>query len=187
MRRLGAILAAALVLAAAAAAHAAGSPALEAYFGSYVGRAVERDSAGEVREERDIDIVIRPYKQGGFEIEWVNVTLVGGRRDVPGVKRRPAASLFVPSEDRDFFVESPGFNPFKLREDVTAMEGGAVRWAALDENGLHVYAFVVLEDGRYEMATYTRRLNETGIELEFERVVDGLPVRRLTGRAVRAD
>lgn len=166
---------------------AADVPVLENYFGAYVGRAVEVDGDGAGREERDIDIVIRPYKDGGFEIEWVNVTLVDGRRDVPGVKRRPAASLFIPAEDRDFFVESPEFNPFKLREDVTAMQGGAVRWAALDADGLHVYAFVVLEDGRYEMATYTRRLSDTGIELEFERVVDGEAVRRLTGRAVRAD
>lgn len=161
--------------------------ALERYFGAYVGRAVEQDGDGRVREERDIDIVISPYKRGGFQIEWVNVTLVDGRRDVPGVRRRPAESLFVPATNADFYVAAPEFNPFRVREDVTALAGDAVRWAALDARGLHVYAFVILEDGSYEMATYTRRLTETGLALEFERVLDGKVVRRMVGHAVRAD
>lgn len=161
--------------------------ALEQYFGAYVGRAVERDGDGVVREERDIDVVISPYKRGGFRIEWVNVTLVDGRRDVPGVRRRPSESLFVPAEQGSFYVAAPEFNPFRVREDVTALAGDAVRWAALDAAGLHVYAFVILEDGTYEMATYTRRLTETGLALEFERVLDGRVVRRMSGHAVRAE
>src|SRR5262249_22170185 len=121
------------------------------------------------------------------EIQWTNVTLVDGRRDVPGVRRRPAASIFVPAKDRGFFVESSGFNPFQLRDEVAPLKGDAIRWAALDREGLHVYVFVVLEDGRYEMQTYTRRLTDTGLELSFERVVDGKVERRMSGRAVRAE
>lgn len=165
----------------------ADGPPLERYYGAYVGRALELDGDGGRREERDIDIVISPYKRGGFRIEWVNVTLVDGRRDVPGVRRRPAESLFVPASDGEFFVAAPEFNPFRVREDVTALAGDAVRWAALDAGGLHVYAFVILGDGTYEMATYTRRLTETGLALEFERVLDGKVVRRMVGHAVRAD
>lgn len=163
------------------------TPTLEQYFGAYVGRAVEQDGDGRVREERDIDIVISPYKRGGFQIAWVNVTLVDGRRDVPGVRRRPAESLFVPADNGSFYVAAPEFNPFRVREDVTALAGDAVRWAALDAGGLHVYAFVILEDGSYEMATYTRRLTATGLALEFERVLDGKVVRRMVGHAVRAE
>jgi hypothetical protein len=32
-----------------------------------------------------MDIVIEPYHEDGFRIQWVNVTLVDGRRDLPGV------------------------------------------------------------------------------------------------------
>lgn len=85
------------------------------------------------------------------------------------------------------FVEAREFDPFRLKDDVQPMRGEPVRWAGLDEDGLHVNAFVLLEDGRYEMQIYTRRLTDIGLELEFERVVDGQPVRRMTGRAVRAD
>jgi hypothetical protein len=167
---------------------AAEPPALTDYFGAYVGRAIDRPlDGGGASEERDIDIVVSAYKEGGFRIDWTNVTLVDGRRDVPGVKRRPSSVIFVPTPDRGFFVEAEEFNPFKLRDDIQPLQGEAVRWAALDENGLHVNAFVLLEDGRYELQVYTRRLTETGLELEFERVVDGKPVRRMTGRAVRAD
>ncbi|HMR33418.1 MAG TPA: hypothetical protein PKA13_20895 [Geminicoccaceae bacterium] len=165
----------------------AGPPRLADYFGSYVGRAVERPQEGGAAEERDIDIVISPYKNDGFRIDWTNVTLVDGRRDVPGVKRRPSSVIFVPGDGKGLFVESREFDPFKLKDDVQAMQGEPVRWAGLDEDGLHVNAFVLLEDGRYEMQIYTRRLTEVGLDLTFERVVDGEPVRRMTGRAVRAD
>jgi hypothetical protein len=165
-------------------ARAADTPKLSDYFGSYVGRADETNGG---RELRDIDIVISPYQDGGFQIEWVNVTLVDGRRDVPGVKRRQSVAIFVPVKDRGYFVEAPAFNPFKLRDETQPLQGEAIRWAALDPDGLHVNAFVVLEDGRYELQTYTRTLTETGLELKFERVVDGKTERQLTGHAVRAD
>ena len=176
-----------LVLAAPGNALAAGTARLADYFGAYVGRAVDEPLDGGAKEERDIDIVISLYKKDGFRIDWTNVTLVDGRRDVPGVKRRPSSVIFVPGEQAGMFVESKEFNPFELRDDVQAMHGEAVRWAGLDEDGLHVNAFVLLEDGRYEMQIYTRRLTDIGLDLAFERVVDGKPVRRMTGRAVRAD
>lgn len=166
---------------------AAGQAKLADYFGSYVGRAVDRPLGDGPSEERDIDIVISPYKKDGFRIDWTNVTLVDGRRDVPGVKRRPSSVIFVPSDRRGMFVEAREFDPFRLKDDVQPMQGEPVRWAGLDEDGLHVNAFVLLEDGRYEMQIYTRRLTDIGLDLEFERVVDGQPVRRMTGRAVRAD
>ena len=183
MRRLG--LALLLLVGLAAPALAAG-PELGAYFGSFVGRALDASLDSGRKEERDIDIVISPYQKGGFRIDWTNVTLVDGRRDVPGVKRRPSSVIFVPSE-RGIFVESREFNPFKLKDDVQPMDGEAVRWAALDDDGLHVNSFVLLEDGRYELQIYARRLTDIGLDLEFERVVDGRAVRRMTGRAVRAD
>lgn len=186
MRRFPGLLVCCLVLLFATESSAA-APKLADYFGAFVGRAVESPLEGGPAEERDIDIVISGYKKDGFRIDWTNVTLVDGRRDVPGVKRRPSSVIFVPGDRPGVFVESTEFNPFKLRDDVQAMQGQPVRWAGIDDEGLHVNAFVLLEDGRYEMQVYTRRLTDVGMELEFERVVDGRVVRRMTGQAVRAD
>ncbi|HET6467540.1 MAG TPA: hypothetical protein VFG43_04090 [Geminicoccaceae bacterium] len=169
----------------AGAALAAGPGA--GYVGSFVGKAVDELVEAGKPEARDIDIVISPYKKDGLRIQWTNVTLVEGRRDVPGVKRRVSESLLVPADGKDFLVESPEQSPFRIKDEVDLMRGDAIRWAAFDENGMHVYSFVVLEDGRYELQTYTRRLTEEGLDLVFERTVEGKVVRRMTGKAVRAD
>jgi hypothetical protein len=174
----------ALMLALPAGAHAA---SLEPLFGTYVGVAEVEDIAqGDVRQ-RDMDIVIEPYKQGGFRIQWVNVTLVDGERAVPGVERRVQTVLFEPAPDRGFFVEAAENNPFREREETRPMRGDPVRWASLDDQGLHVYSFVVLEDGRYELQVYDRTLTDIGLDIRFQRIVDGAVVRQITGTTARAN
>jgi hypothetical protein len=134
-----------------------------------------------------MDIVIEPYKQGGFMINWVNVSLVDGKRAVPGVERRVQSVLFEPAQDRGFFVEVAENNPFREREQTRPMRGDPVRWASLDDQGLHVYSFVVLEDGRYELQTYDRRLTDIGLDIKFQRIVDGEVLREITGTTARAN
>ena len=163
----------------------ASAASLEPFFGTYVGVAEVDDLAsGEVRQ-RDMDIVIEPYKDGGFKIQWINVTLVDGKRAAPGVERRVQTVLFEPAEDRDFFVEVQENNPFRERGETLPMRGDPVRWASLDDQGLHVYAFVVLEDGRYELQIYDRTLTDIGIDIRFQRVVDGEAMRRISGTTAR--
>jgi hypothetical protein len=165
----------------------ASSSSLEPFFGSYVGVAeVDNLDGGEVRQ-RDMDIVIEPYEEGGFRINWINVTLVDGQRAVPGVERRVQTVLFEPAEERDFFVEAQAANPFRERAETRPMRGDPVRWASLDEQGLHVYSFMVLEDGRYELQIYDRALTDIGLDIRFQRIVDGEVVRRITGTTARAD
>jgi hypothetical protein len=174
----------ALTLAAPAGARAA---SLEPLFGTYVGGAQVEDIArGDVRQ-RDMDIVIEPYKQGGFRIQWVNVSLVNGKRAVPGVERRVQTVLFEPARDRGFFIEAAESSPFRLREETRPMRGDPVRWASLDDQGLHVYSFVVLEDGRYELQVYDRTLTDIGLDISFKRIVDGAVMRRITGTTARAN
>jgi hypothetical protein len=115
------------------------------------------------------------------------VTLVDGRRDLPGVQRRVAEVAFEPGARPNFFVEAHLTTPFVQREEITPMAGDPVRWAKLDDEGLHVFSFVVLPNGRYELQTYTRRLTDVGLDLFFERVVDGDTLRQVAGRTVRAD
>ena len=68
---------------------AGAAASLEPFFGTYVGVAEVKDlRAGDAALQRDMDIVIEPYKEGGFRIHWVNVSLVNGKRAMPGVERR---------------------------------------------------------------------------------------------------
>lgn len=157
------------------------------YFGSYVGVAEVKDAVDRVIQERHMDIEIGPFRQGGFRIYWVNVTLVDGRRDLPGVERRVAEATFEPRGRSNLFVEARTTSPFARREEIEPMAGDPLRWAKLDADGLHVFSFVILPNGRYELHTYTRRLTDTGLDLFFERVVDGDTLRRIEGRTVRAD
>jgi hypothetical protein len=171
---------------AAPAAMAAAS--LEPFFGTYVGVAEVKDfrDGGDVMQ-RDMDIVIEPYKQGGFRIHWVNVSLVDGQRAVPGVERRVQTVLFEPAPDRDFFVEVAESSPFRERGETLPMRGDPVRWASLDDQGLHLYSFMVLEDGRYELQIYDRTLTDIGLDIRFQRIVDGALVREIVGTTARAD
>lgn len=176
--------AAALLMVSMLACNAAAAD-LADYFGAYVGVAtVEKDDNGD-EGKRHIDIVIEPYKKNGFRIEWTAVALVDGRRDVPGATRDKHEVLFEPDRGECCFVQVDEYNPFTEREVLHPMLGEPLRWAVLDDNGLQVYSFAVLEDGGYELQSYNRRLTDTGIDLLYERVEDGVVKRRITGRTVR--
>jgi hypothetical protein len=163
------------------------SEALERFYGAYVGVAkVENRATGETRA-RDMDIVIEPHGEEGFRIHWVNVTLVDGRRDLPGVERRVQTALFEPAEHGEFYLEVQEGSLFQEREQMRPMQGDPVRWAAVADGTLHVYSFVVLPDGRYELQIYDRILTDHGIDIRFQRIVDGEVMREITGQTVRAD
>ena len=176
----------ALAIACALASGAQGA-ALEPFFGTFVGVAKVESLEDDTVRQRDMDIEIEPYKQGGFKIHWINVTLVDGRRAAPGVERRVQTVLFQPAENRGFFVEVEEANPFRERGQTRPMRGDPVRWASLDDHGLHVYSFMVLEDGRYELQIYDRSLTDIGLDINFQRIVDGAVVRRIAGTTARAN
>ncbi len=165
----------------------AAADSLASFFGTYVGTAQVEDTATGATEERDMDIVIEPFHRDGFQVHWINVSLVDGRRDLPGVKRRVQEALFEPAEDHDFYIEVDEDNPFRETEGTQPMRGDPVRWAKIDADHMQVCSFVVLEDGRYELQVYDRLLTDTGMGIKFQRIVDGEVVRRVTGTTVRVE
>ncbi|MGH6916253.1 MAG: hypothetical protein ACREJ0_00950, partial [Geminicoccaceae bacterium] len=130
-------------------------------------------------------IVIEPFHDNGFQINWITVTKVDGRRDVPGVGRTVQSVFFEPAEGQNFFVEVEADNPFREREEKVPMSGHAVRWASLGDGALRIYSFVVLEDGRYEFQIYNRVLTDIGLDIVFRRFDDGELVRQIKGSTVR--
>jgi hypothetical protein len=158
---------------------------LSDFFGVYVGGAEVEQMEGDLAASRDMDIVIQPFHEDGFQINWITVTKVDGRRDVAGVTRTVQSVYFEPAEDRSLYVEVEADNPFREREATTPMSGHAVRWASIDGDTLHVYSFVVLEDGRYELQTYDRILTDIGLDIVFRRFDDGELVRQIKGTTAR--
>ena len=179
------------VVVAAAAAAAFLPPAQGAdfkrFFGTFVGRALEAGPDNSPREERDIDLVVRPEGKVGIALSWTNVTLVNGRRDVPGVKRRADEVRLVPAPDRQFFLARAAYDPFAEKRSPDLLAGDPLRWATVGEGDIKIYSLVILDDGRYELQAYTRATTEEGMALEWQRIVDGQRLRHMTGKAVRAD
>jgi hypothetical protein len=178
------------LLLAALAPAAAKAGELDRFFGSYVGRAEEGGAdGGGPRELRDVDLVIGPEGQGGLVVRWTNVTLVDGRRDVPGVRRRTDEVRLTPAGKGrpGLYLARAPYDPFTERERPDPVAGEPVRWATVEGDALRTYSLVVLEDGRYELQVYARALTPEGVALDWRRIVDGETVRRMTGRTVRAD
>ena len=44
-----------------------------------------------------------------------------------------------------------------------------------------------LEDGRYELQVYDRTLTDIGLDIKFQRIVDGEVMRQITGTTARAN
>jgi hypothetical protein len=184
--RLGAALLAMAMAVAGALAADAGTADLGKFYGVYVGTAEVEDRADGEESSRDMDIVIEPFHEDGFQIHWINVVKVDGRRDVPGVRRNVQTALFEPVDGKNFYVEVEADNPFREHEETYPMQGHPVRWASIDGPAMHVYSFVVLADGRYELQIYDRVLTEHGLDIDFQRLVDGALVRQIKGKTVRA-
>jgi hypothetical protein len=161
------------------------SAELSDFFGTYVGNAHETGDSEPMA--RDMDIEIRPFHDEGFQIHWITVTKVDGRRDVPGVERTVQSVFFEPADGRDLFVEVEADNPFREHEAKVPMRGHPVRWASVGDTTLDVYSFVVLEDGRYEFQIYNRVLTDVGLDIMFRRFEDGELVRQIKGHTVRME
>lgn len=159
---------------------------LSPFLGSYVGHATVEDLVTGEQQQRDLDITVVPYKKQGLQIDWITVGLVDGRRDVPGVKRWSQTALFQPKNDNDFMIEVGESDVFREREATVPIKGDPIRWTRVDGNALHTFSFMVLEDGRYELQRYQRILTDIGMDIQFERIVDGEIIRRVTGKTARA-
>ncbi|MCB1969283.1 MAG: hypothetical protein H6851_09540 [Geminicoccaceae bacterium] len=160
---------------------------LDDYVGAFVGEAVVSDPLTGQTSLRDMDIVFSRPARTDLHIEWVNVDLVDGRRNLPGVKRRTGALDLEKSGNGGYLRERRAYNPFKERDEIAPIAGDPVRWGYLDAEGLRVFSFVILDDGRYELQTHVRSLEGDRLNLEFERIVDGVVERTIEGRAQRAD
>ncbi len=158
---------------------------VDPFIGTYVGTAQVLGPDGEITEIRDMDITITEERGGGFQITWINVTLIDGRRDVVGVRRRVDEVALEPADRDGVYLEKTRRSLFERRQSVDAIAGDPVRWGRIDGNRLGIFSLVLMEDGGYSLQSYERILTEDGMDIEFTRVEDGAVTRRIVGRTVR--
>ena len=169
-----------------------GAPALAdspvtPFVGTYVGSAIVYDAEGTIEAERDVDMTIAEGARGSFSILSVAVTRVDGRRDVPGVERDSVNLMLVPGDRPGVYVEETRTSLFDRRRATNPIDGDPLRWAAIDGDRLGLYSMVIYPDGSYELQAFVRTLTETGIDIDFRRIDDGIVVRRVEGHTVRVE
>ena len=146
----------------------------EAFFGEYEGEAVT-DYDGEL-SKRDLRVKISPT-ESGFTVNWVSVT----KRASGKLKRKEYTIDFYPTRRNNIYRSGERKDMFGNAVPLDPMKGDPYVWARVDEDTLTVYALHVLEDGGYEMQTYTRRRIPEGLDLKYSRVRDGEIMRTVNG------
>jgi len=161
--------------------------AAEPFIGNYVGVAEVFDGEGDLLETRDMDIEIYFGDRNELTMRWINVSLVDGRRDVPGVERRVQQMVLVEGGPHGSLIEDTRGSVFSGRRNVEVMAGDALHWARFLEGQLDVYAFGVNAQGEPVLHEYERILTEQGLDIVFNAYVDGQLVRHIVGHAIRVE
>lgn len=177
----------AVVLSALATVPAAEAETIEDFLGVYVGVATELDSTGARTGERHIDFIVTPARRRGFSIEVISVRLVDGRRDVPGVRRRVRELTFLPHDDEGIYVARGDFSPFEEQEGPDVLAGDPIIWAYIEGPSMFITSLALRADGRYDLEVFERRIVPGGLEVNYERSLDGRTGRRVIGTLIRVE
>ncbi len=157
---------------------AAGEKSIEAFFGDYAGRTIS--SAGDGLTKRDLGVTIRA-KGEGFTIDWKTITHKPGGR----VTRKAYSINFIPSGRDNIYASAMKTDKFGGRVPLDPLKGEPYVWARVGGDTLSVYAMLVTDEGGYEMQVYERTLTEKGMALKFSRILDGRPLKQITGTLAR--
>lgn len=173
MRR---ILSFAIFLMTAMPAFAADSP-IQAFFGHYTGSGVAQtpDSLYFDTSPRDMDVRIEAAGQG-FRVAWTTVLVKNADTEAEKIVRKSSELTFQSGGQPNLFVSGSG---------NVSVGGAPYAWARISEQTLTVYIFELDGNGVYSLASYARTLVPGGMELEFQSIRDGHPVRTVKGRLVK--
>jgi hypothetical protein len=163
------------------------SEAAEKFYGSYVGQGTAERISEKVTEQRDLDVTVEAYKNGGFTIKWITVVRgADGARVGDDVKRREVIENFIPLEDKDgVFVLAPKGGLFKKAELPNPLLGEPMRWATLENGAMTIYSMAIANNGGSELQVYRRTLTEKGMDISFLRMHDETVELKMEGTLVR--
>ena len=145
---------------------------IDEFYGNYAGM-VSFEQDGQTRE-RELQVKISG-KGDGFSVRWVTISRKsGGKRD-----RKDYSIDFLPSGRAGIFRSAMKKDIFGSRIAMDPMKGEPYVWARLREKALTVYVILVTEDGSYDLQVYNRSLVGGDLKLEFQRFLEGIPVRNI--------
>lgn len=144
------------------------------FVGSYAGSAAV-DNADGSTEQRDMSVTILQSGEG-FLVKWTSVRLRDGAAD----KSSTYQITFLPTQRDGVYSAAQQRNVFGHSVPLDPMKGEPYVWARIHERTLSVYSLFVTDTGSYEIQQYDRTLVDAGLQLEFARVADGMPLRSVS-------
>ncbi len=141
------------------------------FIGIYEGSADVLSADGTV-QPRDMSVEIGETPKG-FTVRWSSTRT----RDNGTEKSKSYTIRFVPSERDGIFAAAMGRNVFGHDVQLDPMQGEPYVWARLAGDTLSIYSLYVTDDGGYEIQQFDRTLVAEGLQLKFQRLRDGVPLR----------
>lgn len=145
---------------------------IDRFEGTYRGTAEIMDAGQLV--QRDMSTTIEPTKKG-FELSWTSITYKSDGR----IKEKTYTIDFVPSARDHIFQSAMKKNLFGKSTPLDPLQGEPFVWARFEGDTFTVFSLLIKETGDYEMQEYHRTLVETGLDLVFRRVLNGVPQREI--------
>lgn len=154
---------------------------IESFYGTFVGQTVYESETG--LSKRDLNVSIKPEGKGGFNITWTTIS----QRPNGTIKKAEHSISFKPTKREGIFSSAMQVNRFGARVPLDPLKGDPYVWARIDGNKFSVYAMLITDEGGYEMQTYERTLADGDMLLNFSRVRNGIPLKRIKARLKRVD
>jgi hypothetical protein len=144
----------------------------EDFYGYYVGTGFTHGDLDYYESKvRDLDVKIGREK-GGFYVAWTSIFRPPGREKP---RRKGSLIKFVPSKRPGIFTEKSAGKDNKQ----------GLAWAAIEGRRLKVSVLAILDDGSYDIQTYTRTLVKKGMTLQFKSDHNGKTIRMVSGRLAK--
>lgn len=156
------------------------SPALaeaniKSFYGEYAGKITE-----DGKVTREIRLSIQPAKKEGFEIHWSTTTF-----DSAAGKTKSYSVSFVPTARDNIYSSAMRRDLFGKLSPMDPLKGDPFVWCKIQGDSLIVYSLLINDNGGYEMQDYVRTLTDTGLKLNFSRIIDGQPQKVIIGEYTR--
>lgn len=155
-------------------------PAIDAFFGTFHGKA--KVGTGAKAVNRDLSVTIAPGPDRGFVVNWTTIV-----RDQDGKDASKSYSIaFQPTQRRGIYRSAMRSNVFGQRVPLDPFTGEPLVWARVAGRTMTVFALIILIDGGYDMQVYDRTLSDAGLDLVFTRWIDRDQVAKIEASLVRA-
>ena len=150
---------------------------LAGFFGTFKGNGISetKDSIYFGVTVRDLDVKIEPSGDG-FAIQWTTVIRAGGDPANPKVRQKAQRMTFAPSTLAGVYRAAGAGDP---------LSGQPYSWSYIRNNSLVIHIMTIDAKGAYEMQSYTRTLEPTGMSYLFERIRNDEPVRTVKGKLIK--